>query len=880
MRKVKAETSFSIKHLVLTLCFLMFGYLSFATHQRAGYITYKHLSGMTYEITIVTYTYTPSPADRPKLGLSWGDGSSEDINRTEKLDLANDISKNTYIGQHTYTSPATYTLSVEDKNRNGGILNIPNSVNTAFYIETTLTINPFLGPNSSPNILNPPIEDACINEPFEYNPSAYDTDGDSLSYVLVYCKGEGGLQIPGYSYPVANNSFSINPVTGDLYWDSPQLIGEYNVAFHIEEWRSGVLIGYVTVDMQILVSDCDNRPPVIADLTNLCVEAGTHIAFPVSATDPDTQPVNNVTLTATGLPFLVTSSPAIFPQPTIGLGHVSSNFSWQTECLHVRKNPYSVVFKAKDNGSPVSLVNMKTVFIRIVAPAPQNLTTVPLNNGITLNWDKSICDNAKGYKIYRKNAYYGYFPDSCETGVPAYTGYSLLTTLNNVNDTSYFDNNNGLGLPHGNKYCYMVIAYFPDGAESYASLESCTELPQNTPVITNVSIRNTDVQNGSLYLAWSKPKELDTLTITGPYKYLIYRSMGLNGINPLLIDSLSGLNDTIFIDTLLNTLNSGYAYKIDLINDTPGNRYLIGSTQKASSVFLSSVASNRSITLTWDFSVPWFNLSYIVYRKNLLTLNFDSIGTSNNNHYKDTGLTNGITYCYKIKAIGDYTGTQTISPLLNLSQIKCDAPIDTIPPCQPFLRVTTNCDAIANSLFWHITSDECFGDVVKYNIYYSPINSESLQLIYSLNNRSDTFFLHNNLNTIAGCYAVTAVDSFNNESPIVQKICLDIDSCSLYTLPNVFTPNNDSYNDFFIPFPYHFVDKIDIKIFNRWGNLIFETENPDIKWDGKNNLTNIESSSGVYYYVCDVYERRLGGLKKRTLTGFFHLMRGDTEKAN
>ena len=141
MRKEQTEMAFSIKHVFLTLCFLMLGYMSYATHQRAGYITYRHLIGMTYEVTIVTYTYTPSPADRPKLEISWGDGSSEEIERIEKVDLPDEISRNTYVGQHTYTSPSTYTLSVEDKNRNGGVLNIPNSVNVAFYIETLSLIH-------------------------------------------------------------------------------------------------------------------------------------------------------------------------------------------------------------------------------------------------------------------------------------------------------------------------------------------------------------------------------------------------------------------------------------------------------------------------------------------------------------------------------------------------------------------------------------------------------------------------------------------------------------------------------------------------------------------------------------------------------------------
>jgi len=856
----------------------MSAFYSFATHQRAGYITYRHISGMTYEATIVTYTYTPSPADRPKLEVSWGDGSTVEIDRTEKVDLPNDISRNTYIGTHTYTSPSTYTISVEDKNRNGGILNIPNSVNIAFYIETTLIINPFLGENSSPCILNPPIDNACVNQPFIYNPSAYDTDGDSISYKLAFCKGEGGLIIPGYTYPVANNTFGIDPVTGDLFWDSPQYIGEYNVAFLIEEWRFGVKIGYVTVDMQILVSPCDNHPPVIAELKDLCVEAGTNISFVVSATDPDMIPTDQVTLTATGLPLIVNENPAVFPQPTVGVGYVSSSFSWQTACMHVRKSPYSVVFKAKDNSVPVNLIDLETIFIRIVAPAPQNLTTAPLNNGINLKWDKAICNNAKGYKIYRKSAYYGYIPDSCETGVPAYTGYVLIKTLNDINDTSYFDYNEGAGLPHGNMYCYMVISYFEDGAESYASLEVCTELPQNVPIITNVSIRNTDTQNGSVYVAWSKPKELDTIAIPGPYIYHIYRNSGINPVNFVLIDSLSGISDTIYIDTLLNTSGLAYSYQVDLINNSPGNKFLIGSTQKASSVFVSSTGTNQAVNLSWEFSVPWYNQSFTIFKKNPLTLLFDSIGTTTSNHFKDTALTNGITYCYLVKAIGNYTGTQTISPLINFSQIKCDVPVDTIPPCQPLFNVTTDCNV--NNIFWHITTDECFADVVKFNIYYSPYDSESLQLLYTTNNISDTLFVHDNLITIAACYAVTAVDSFNNESPIIQTICLDIDSCALYTLPNVFTPNNDGFNDFFIPFPYQFVEKIDITIFNRWGNIVFETQNPDINWDGKNKITNIECSSGVYYYVCNVYEQRLGGLKMRTISGFLHLLSSDSKKMN
>jgi hypothetical protein len=82
-------------------------------------------------------------------------------------------------------------------------------------------------------LLNPPIDNACLNYPFIHNPGAYDIDGDSLSYRLISCKGEKGLDIPGYTFPQASNSFSMNPVTGDLLWDSPVQQGEYNVAHRL-----------------------------------------------------------------------------------------------------------------------------------------------------------------------------------------------------------------------------------------------------------------------------------------------------------------------------------------------------------------------------------------------------------------------------------------------------------------------------------------------------------------------------------------------------------------------------------------------------------------------------------------------------------------------
>lgn len=848
---------------------------SFATHQRAGEITYKWIGGLTYEITIVTYTYTPSLADRPDLDVNWGDGSTGNIERIEKIDIGNNISRNTYKyngngtgGRHTFPAPGTYTISLEDPNRNAGIINIPNSVNIPFYLETEIVINPFLGVNNSVILQNPPIDNACVFQPYMHNPWAFDPDGDSLSYRLAYCKGQGGIDIPGYSYPYANNTLNINPVTGDLMWDSPQQNGEFNIAIIVDEWRRGVKIGSVRRDMQITVVPCNNKPPKIATIQDTCVLAGTQLKFKVTATDTA---FNTITLTGNGTPLVLPVSPATFPQPVQGQGSVSSTFTWNTTCEHVKKQAYQMNFKAADNGYPVSLVTYKSVKITVVCPRPENLSATPIGNTIHLNWNKDICTNAIGYKIYRHSGFTGFVPGNCETGVPAFTGYQQIATIANIYDTNYIDNNGGQGLVLGNDYCYMICAYFADGAESYASIEVCAELNKDVPVITNVSVRNTDISNGSISVAWSKPSELDTTLHHGPFKYLIYR--GTTNSVFSLIDSIGNINDTIYIDSLINTKDIQYKYRIDFYNDSIGKRYLIGSTNTAFSVFLGIIPTDQTLILNWSVNVPWTNLYYAVYRLNPVTSVYDSIGFSLTTEYTDFGLVNGTTYCYYIKSIGKYTASGFAFPLINLSQIACGVPMDNVPPCPPVISVTPDCKTITNFISWTNLYDSCSSDIIKYTLYFSQTESSDYNILYVSNNINDTSYLHSGLFTVAGCYYVTAVDSNGNISDPSNRICIDIDLCQLYNLPNVFTPNGDGYNDYFRPFPYDFVEGIKITIFNRWGEPVFESSDPDINWDGKNKSTKLDCSDGVYFFVCDVFERRLNGIEKRTINGIVNILR-------
>jgi len=845
-----------------------------ATHQRAAEITYRHLAGLTYEITLISYTYTPSPANayRDYLTIHWGDGTASEIPRVEIKYLPNDISFNKYVGQHTFAGPSTYTISCEDPNRNGGILNIPNSINIPLFIYSELVISPFLGGyNNSPVLLLPPIDNACVNQTFLHNPGAYDVDGDSLSYRLVTCLGAMGLPIPGYTLPPASDSLVLNPVTGDLFWVTPPQQGEYNIAILIEEWRDGAKIGSVLRDMQIIVIACDNKPPVIEPLKDTCVEAGQTLTFPVTAYDPDS---NIVTLTATGGPFLMPEHHAVMtPNPASDTARVTATFSWPTVCDHVKINPYQVFFKAQDNSKPVSLTDIQSMKIRVVGPAPQNLTATPLGTSMTLNWDSYSCENASGFYIYRKADSSGFVPSYCETGVPPNLGYTRIATLDDLTQTNYLDNNNGQGLFQGVKYCYLVTAWYPDKAEGYASNEACATLKKDVPVITNVSIRVTDPVNGSLYLAWSKPTEVDTIQAPGPYSYVITRARSDQPGQFTSIQTFNDLNDTIFTDTILNTENHSFIYRIDFYNKTPGMEFLIGSSQPAESMFLEITPTDKKLILEWNVAVPWNNLNYAVFRYNPQQAQFDSSGSSPVPFYTDKGLANGVRYCYYIRSRGKYSAGGFVDPILNLSQITCAVPVDDLPPCSPVLSVRTDCETVTNHLSWYNPDDTCTYDIVKYYIWYAPDKSQDPEIIDSLSGIYDTTYGHKPPLSIVGCYAVTAVDSAGNESDLSNIVCINNSACPVYRLPYAFTPNGDTHNDLFEPFPYTSVESINLNLFDRWGKEVFSTHEPDIDWDGRDQVTGQPCSDGVYFYVCDVFEITLSGIVKRTLRGSVTILR-------
>ncbi len=89
-------------------------------------------------------------------------------------------------------------------------------------------------------------------------------------------------------------------------------------------------------------------------------------------------------------------------------------------------------------------------------------------------------------------------------------------------------------------------------------------------------------------------------------------------------------------------------------------------------------------------------------------------------------------------------------------------------------------------------------------------------------------------------------------------------------MPNIFTPNGDGVNDYFgLPEGAHpeFYKWVDMKIFNRWGKLLYETNDINKPWDGTFESNTL--AEGVYFYTLEIED---ACSNQKEFKGFVHLM--------
>jgi gliding motility-associated-like protein len=746
----------------------------FATHFRAGEITARRLSlnVPTYEIKLTGYFDEiggKQAADNQNtivftIGTIQGTGTPFFLEapRVSRVNIGNNTTQNVYIATYTFTTVGAYRISAEADARNENVLNIgPKPTNRLnFYVSTTLEINAAFGLNRTPILRNAPIDIAAVGQRYIHNPAAFDADGDSIAYRMYVPQQRGtdgkGIDLeyndPNLTTPPGQTetgatpaTFSINRVTGDIIWDAPVTRGYYNIAFIVEEWRDGRLIGEIIRDMQIIVEDARNDRPVLTPLQDICVEAGTLINQKVVATDKNGDKLTLTSASGVYDATLIKPPLATFTVANQGAqGSVTGTFLWQTSCDHIRMGGYGVLFKVEDGPSPTypnpslfrKLADMVSFNIRVFGPKPTGLkgTAVadPTGTAYRLNWDAYKCQIA-GAKIaiYRAEKCTDLPDDVCVSGIPAGSGYEEIGRVD-VNQTTFLDNNGGEGLRAGVSYSYRIVAIFPrpgasptdpgyltGGGESLASAEFCLNLPIVMPVITNVTVDSTSTTRGQITVKWIKP----ATAIGLPAQYRLFRATGQNGTSFTQIAAINtnltaGAADTLFVDKGLNTEANAYNYKLEYYTTVNGQLTKFDETETASSVRLEQGAAQpNQVGLKWTALVPWDNRNRVhrIYREDKTkpgtfnriaevsvqgpqTFVYSDDGTD---RYAADGVTNvtivkDSTYCYKVETVGSYNNSQ-IKPsvLYNFSQILCASSSDTTKPCPPVLSLDPlNCDSL------------------------------------------------------------------------------------------------------------------------------------------------------------------------------------------
>jgi gliding motility-associated-like protein len=101
-----------------------------------------------------------------------------------------------------------------------------------------------------------------------------------------------------------------------------------------------------------------------------------------------------------------------------------------------------------------------------------------------------------------------------------------------------------------------------------------------------------------------------------------------------------------------------------------------------------------------------------------------------------------------------------------------------------------------------------------------------------------------------GLYNLTVTNtcgSYSDEILVTRGVCQ-------FVIPNAFTPNNDNNNDFFRLKNAAFIARFSMKIFNRWGQIVYSSIDPSKGWDGKQNT--LLSPEGNYNWIITYTDRQ------------------------
>lgn len=313
---------------------------------------------------------------------------------------------------------------------------------------------------------------------------------------------------------------------------------------------------------------------------------------------------------------------------------------------------------------------------------------------------------------------------------------------------------------------------------------------------------------------------LDTLTASTQFAFDCSRAIiNLSNANPAFHYTY------IWTDSTTNTIvqnHSGQGLMGDTLNTmVSGNVYFIQVIKNAS-----CGGSSQIVRFVGSNVVTYNNTPVLCYGQNCVV---------NGHTYSQSGV-----YADTIQAT-----------------VGCDTVINTNLTILDKLDTTLNVDICDGQQFivnGHSYSQSgTYTDTVKNAIGCDSIITthltnhlieEKTQNIQLCN--GNTYSINNHTYSTSGVYLDTLQSSIGCDSIITSIINVDTTGSSSFFIPSVFSPNGDSKNDCISLKYWPQVEKLDFKIFNRWGELVFSTHDRNECWDGF--IRKRYADIGTYFY--------------------------------
>lgn len=393
---------------------LLLPYRSFADHLFGGELTYTHVTGLTYRITVSLYSscgtndsafnllYTAKPA----VDLYDGELKVDTLQLVFDPTTGNEITPvcSAYSDSTTCKSPpgpipgvkkfvysSTYTLPNPSANwrmifngdltnfslagRSTAITNILLLPGNPQIMWLVAELNNAVGPNSSPQLTTIPTPFYCVNTPQQYNQGAVDSENDSLVFSLAPALNSG-FPVPylsGFSEinPIStfNGQFLFNSLNGQMDF-TPDIVQNALIVNKVTEYRNGVKVGSSTREMTFVVlSNCQNMipagsidtstliggTPAQGTVINVCKgEPVVSFSYPLTDAEGDLVNVTHTTLPAGATLNIIgnnTSTPLL-------------TFNWNT--ASVAPGIYNFFVHMRDSHCPLNGLATQAFTIRVI----------------------------------------------------------------------------------------------------------------------------------------------------------------------------------------------------------------------------------------------------------------------------------------------------------------------------------------------------------------------------------------------------------------------------------------------------------------------------------------------------------------------------------